>query len=112
MTTSEAETKRIALCSVLKAIKQILNDHAEDHWCKIVCESLQLIEQRDFHGVELILGCFGGMGSLNDLILNTKNGHDALETEQSSLNDRLNDLLEQVYEVSSSLSHYHARSSH
>jgi hypothetical protein len=44
-----------------------------------------------------MLSAFGGMGSINDLVLHPMNGHKVDVNEVSTVNGRLNSLLERIY---------------
>ncbi len=106
MTDTEAEEKRIVLVHTLDETEQLLCHHGERHWEAVVAESCRLIELRDFAGVQLIRSSFGGMGSFNDLIIHSLNGHSVSDNETDSVNERLRSLQGRIYELSCALSRY------
>jgi Domain of unknown function (DUF6966) len=61
--------KTEALVKELKDTISVLDEANEEHWKAWMQESLGLILESDFRGVEKLLSGYGGMGSFNDLIL-------------------------------------------
>ncbi len=45
-----------------------------------------------------VMQMFGGMGSLNDLYICGLNGHNIQESEESSVNNKIREHLENIYE--------------
>jgi flagellar motor switch protein FliN/FliY len=54
----------------LQRLEAILSMHEGKFWSERVHKVRQIGEKSDGYSVEMFLGFFGGMGSLNDLILN------------------------------------------
>jgi hypothetical protein len=50
----------------------------------------------DLYGVEHLLSAFGGMGSINDLVIHPMNGHRVIEAEIKVVNDELQTLLGKI----------------
>ena len=50
-----------------------------------------------------VLGAFGGMGSLNDLLILGANGHLVRPEEESAVNDRLGDLRGAIWDDTTAL---------
>ncbi len=71
--------------------------HHEPHWASRIANCAAWIEQSDYYGIERYFGLFGGMGSLNDLVLH-RNGH-WLTTE----NDELQALLARASKMANAL---------
>ncbi len=106
MADAEAEEKRIVLVHTLDETEQLLCRHGEQHWGDFVAESRRLIELRNFAGVQLIRSSLGGMGSFNDLIIHSLNGHRVSDNETDSVNERLRYLLDRIYELCCALSRH------
>jgi len=47
----------------------LLQKHALEHWAKWLLEDSSWLRKGDFHGIVHLLSAFGGMGSINDLVL-------------------------------------------
>ena len=61
------ETQKLS--ESLTNIEEILNQQKEQHWANMIGQANSEIQNQDFGGVERFLSLFGGMGSLNDLVL-------------------------------------------
>lgn len=86
-----------ALASVMHDLEDFLRDQGQDHWAESVGHSARLIDRSDAYGLERFLGLFGGMGSLNDLVL-WREG-DPLRAE----NERLDELLSRAWTLAKRL---------
>lgn len=106
MTDAEAETRRLELIEALAETSQLLRKYNESHWSAVLEESRQLIENRDFRGVEQVFGSFGGMGSFNDVIIHPLNGHQIEESEVSAVNDRFQWFKSNIWELVGDLRRY------
>jgi hypothetical protein len=62
-------------------------------------ESLRRVENSDFSGVEYLYGAFGGMGSFNDLVIARMNGHAVADADYVPVNNRLDRLRGELYEL-------------
>jgi hypothetical protein len=71
---------------VLRELEATLKVNGSAQWAEQVGRSSVEVENSDYHGVERFLGLFGGMGSLNDVILVHNN--QVLTSENDAL-DRL-----------------------
>lgn len=58
----------------------------------------------DIEGIEHLLSAFGGMGSINDLIIHPANGHALSLRDGEHANAALQDLLSRAYELASEIS--------
>jgi hypothetical protein len=67
----------------LQALEKILTTQSENFWADNVSKSRQLAEKSDGYSVDQFLGLFGGMGSLNDLVLKTS------QSENTEFEDHL-----------------------
>ena len=59
----------------LEACATMLNECSENHWGKWLAECASLLKRGSFRGIEKFEGAFGGMGSINDLVLHPINKH-------------------------------------
>lgn len=60
------------LITVLDRLVTLLReDRWSSHWLDWVEKSRREIANSDFHGIERLLGAYGGMGSFNDLVLSS-----------------------------------------
>jgi hypothetical protein len=78
------------LADLLREIESILNEHGQAHWAAKIAPCLVSVQRSDAHGVHRFLSFFGGMGSLNDVVL-------------SRDDDRLRALLTQAWILGKSL---------
>ncbi|WP_026257851.1 DUF6966 domain-containing protein, partial [Actinopolymorpha alba] len=51
----------------------------------------------DTYGLDHLLSAFGGMGSLNDLLVLRVNGHEINEAQEGAVNTRLDELLNAIW---------------
>ncbi len=73
----------------LRQLQASLERLGEAHWAGWIARDIDLLELSDFYGIEHFLSAFGGMGSLNDLVIHPLNGHTCSEAEVESVNARL-----------------------
>ncbi|EWT02010.1 hypothetical protein N865_20315 [Intrasporangium oryzae NRRL B-24470] len=73
-----------ALQGVLAEAIALLRAHGEDHWARALAGHLHRLSGGG-EGLDL-LGAFGGMGSLNDLVIHPVNGHRIDESEIGVVN--------------------------
>jgi hypothetical protein len=67
------------------------------------------IEQGQAWAVDDLLSAFGGMGTLNDLVLHPVNGHAITHEEISPANDRLMRLVSALHTAASAVRHHLAK---
>jgi hypothetical protein len=91
--------KTTELVTLLEAVASLLRSCGEEHWASWLEKDAVLLSASDFGGIEHFLGAFGGMGSINDLVLHPVNGHRLVESEIAPVNERLQALLSQVGEL-------------
>jgi hypothetical protein len=84
--------------NVLHEIEALLSEHGEVHWAEKITRCLSRVERSDAFGLHRFLSFFGGMGSLNDILLH-RNG-----TLLTSENEQLHRLLGRAWELGSRLS--------
>lgn len=75
----------------------------EKHWGLWLENCARRIRNFDFSGVEGLRGAFGGMGSINDLVLHPANGHKIIDLDLSTVNERWASLRGQIGALSGKL---------
>lgn len=84
------------LAKIIQEAADLLISVGEKHWGYWLEKDAELIRQSNFRGVEHILSAFGGMGSINDLVIHPINGHSVTEAMAPAVNDKLESLLHLV----------------
>lgn len=82
-----------ALAQSLEIASDFLLKHGVPGWASWLANDAKLLRSGEYYGVEHILSAFGGMGSLNDLVLCPANGHQILDAEVDRANDELQTML-------------------
>jgi hypothetical protein len=86
------------LNSLLKSCETLLSSVEEPFWSRKIRDILERnISFFDKEVPKEILSWYGGMGSFNDLQLSKFNGHLILAKDEDKLNDKLDDLREEIY---------------
>src|SRR5689334_20375693 len=80
------------LISLLERAVDVLRTSGQKRWAAWLEKDRKLIADGDFHGVEHVLQAFGGMGSLNDVLL-------ASESQDAELKR----LTSRIYEIANAL---------
>ena len=91
MTISHPDVQKFA--DTLRDLEELLDAHSAEFWAKKVQRSRKAAEQSDGWCVGNALSWYGGMGSLNDLVLVAPN----------EANDRLGWLKSEVYRQAKAL---------
>lgn len=89
-----------AVDSLAKAVQEcadFLQSFNEKHWSSWLTRNAKLIRKLDFSGVEHLLSVFGGMGSINDLVIAPINGHQVEDSRVSEVNEQLRKMLTLIY---------------
>ncbi|ATZ94331.1 DUF6966 domain-containing protein [Dickeya fangzhongdai] len=92
-----------ALSQDLQVFIDFLLSVGEKHWAHWFEKDAELIRGSDFRGIEGILSAFGGMGSINDLVIHPMNGHKITEEQIQTANVKLESLLSAVAEKAKKL---------
>ncbi len=82
---------------------QLLRSHGVDYWADWLEEALERCRRFDTYGLTRILGAYGGMGSLSDLIICVYNGHRIEREDEEEVNKRFMELHGQIYGLASEL---------
>jgi hypothetical protein len=102
---SEFDERLTQLIANLDETATLLRDHGETHWLRWVTACRSELATCDAAAFDHVLGAFGGMGSLNDLLILGANGHLVRPEEESSVNDQLDDLRGAIWDDVSALRH-------
>ena len=92
-----------SLVKVMQETSDFLQSFNENHWSSWLAKNAELIRKLDFGGVEHLLSAFGGIGSINDLVISPItnhqspiNSHQIEENKVSEANERLREMLNQI----------------
>lgn len=88
-----------ALSTALHELEAYLRIHDGPHWASQVARCATWVDASDHYGVQRFLGLFGGMGSLNDLVLHRDGAWLVAE------NDHLQTLIRRAYSLADGLRH-------
>jgi hypothetical protein len=99
----DLEAARAELFRAADALAKLLQDYGEQHWAAWVSRDRQRIQDGDASGIDHLLRAYGGMGSLNDLIIHPLNGHHIAAEDIDPVNARLTQLSSRVYSAAKRL---------
>jgi hypothetical protein len=91
------QTEKLVL--ELDACVLLLQSCSEKHWTEWLEKCGTDLKTGDFSGIERLLGAYGGMGSINDLVLHPMNGHTMEESQVKKSNELLRDHLSNAYSL-------------
>ena len=86
---SDADQRTRDLEAAIDEAVSVLRGHGVAHWPGELEVSLALIRRREAAGLERLLGMYGGMGSLNDVLISPLNGHRVEAGEADEANRKL-----------------------
>ena len=75
----------------------LLAGAGESRWADWMDPVLRELLAHDAHGLDRLLAAFGGMGSLNDLVITPVNGHQVEVAELAVVNQELDALRSDMY---------------
>lgn len=90
-------TQRLVL--ELEKGADLLRSCSENHWANWLTKSATLLRRGQLKGIEHFEQAFGGMGSINDLMLSPVNGHTMQEFEVELYNEKLASHLSAAHEL-------------
>src|ERR1700692_4794798 len=93
MTEPVMEPRIQQLLKLLDDISAQLSGYGETHWSGWIAGDASRLRRGDLYGITHFLSAFGGMGSLNDLIICRQNGHRITEAETTAANEKLSQAL-------------------
>ena len=77
----------------------MLRSCSEMHWAKWLEKSATLLRKGQFNGIEHFEGAFGGMGSINDLVLHPINGHTIKESDVNNYNEKMKKHFSKAHQI-------------
>ena len=97
------------LIKVIDEMVAITNwDNSE--WSTSLVKCKYDLENSDYHGIERLLGCYGGMGSFNDLVVGQSHyekGAFKWRKDAKTKNERLSHLRSKAFEIAQYIKHNH-----
>ena len=81
-----------------------LRSSGETFWATRIEDDLHFIREGDAYGARRFLSYFGGMGSLNDLVICPENGHAVAKADVARVNDEVRAQLSSAYKLAQSVS--------
>lgn len=97
-----AKVRALEAVALLQRLHSLLSMAEEKHWVKRVDSVLSKIESAEVvnkNAKAEMKTWFGGMGSINDLVLSPFNGHRLNECDEVKLNQLLQEKLANLYEI-------------
>ncbi len=86
------------LLSNLVKCEKLLKDVGEEFWSSNLRNIIQqYTDEWSPSSIDRILSWYGGMGSFNDLMISTHNGHMIDEGDEEKLNDELDLIRDEIY---------------
>jgi hypothetical protein len=98
------------LADLIEKAEVLLSSHGERRWSGWFSKDVSRIRNLDLNGVAHFLSAFGGMGSINDLVLHPMNGHSISEAELDAVNSSFRVILAEAYDLARKLYGENARS--
>lgn len=95
-----------ALTELLTAAEELgtlLQRYGERHWADWVMGDWRRIQDGDASGIDHLLAAYGGMGSLNDVLIDPHNGHLIAAQDVTTVNARLSQLRSRTYAAATRL---------
>src|SRR5437868_10253010 len=86
-----------AFSDALHQLDDFLRAYDQTHWADAIAGCVRAVDPSDARGVQSFLALFGGMGSLNDLVLSRD------DVVLVSENDRLQDLAARAWGMATAL---------
>jgi hypothetical protein len=77
------------LVEALDQLVALLRRYEIKHWADWFARDRQLIASGDAYGATHILSAYGGMGSINDLMILPENGHPIARADVKDVNESL-----------------------
>ena len=97
------------LISVLSELAALLEGDGDSHWRSWMLEAKERLQHSDYSGIEHLLNAYGGMGSLNDLVLGQsyKDGVFAWKPGYIELNERFEKLRTKAWDLAQGIKRHH-----
>ena len=92
MTDEEFEVRLGLLTSAVMEVVALLSEVGEEHWSTWFADVRQRLERHDPQAFVQASAAFGGMGSFNDVVIHSINGHTVPDSRIGGVNERLGEL--------------------
>ena len=101
------------LAETLRNLVVVLEADGDEHWSHWIKDALARISGDDYSGIEKLLGAYGGMGSINDLVLGQSyaNGKFSWKPGHIARNERFSALSSKAWELANDIRRENERSS-
>lgn len=95
------KTAKTKLLQVLDELIKLLNSDGQKHWVSLMTSIKNTLLKDESAGTRALLGAYGGMGSLNDLILGQRNS--GKQINEQELNRKFMVLTSEAYDLATRL---------
>ena len=98
------------LILVLDQLVTLLESDKQIRWQEWIFRARTWIANSDYSGIESLLSAYGGMGSINDLVLGQSFVNDKFvwKTDYVKLNEDFSKLKSKAYELALGIKHTHS----
>lgn len=100
---SGPDPERAFLLEAMEDLRVLLERHGARRWAAWIRKDVAAIRRGEGRGVDHFLSAFGGMGSLNDLIICPENGHRIARDDVERVNRRLAEARSRAHALASAL---------
>ncbi|QXE07330.1 hypothetical protein BJG93_36515 (plasmid) [Paraburkholderia sprentiae WSM5005] len=87
-----------SLAQMLDQAEALLRSYGQVRWAEWLTKDARLIRSLDGYGLEHLLSAYGGMGSLNDVVLQRSNGGVGVLLDVGD-NERFDKLRSEIYDL-------------
>ena len=92
--------QRDAIIDTATQLTTLLTNVGEDLWVNTIDHAIDILKEDKYEeGMQLLLSMFGGMGSLNDLVIDPYSGHPVSNEALLSINQQLKLYLNELYSL-------------
>ncbi|TDC53596.1 hypothetical protein E1212_05335 [Jiangella ureilytica] len=103
MKPQDAHDDVARLADLLGEAVTLLERYGETRWASVLSASKRELMDGDAHGLLRLQSAFGGMGSLNDLLIMEANGHPVQRNDERHINERLTALRSEISQLARDL---------
>lgn len=101
----DLEAVRAEFLSSAETLRELLRSYGRQHWAEWAARDRERIQRGDASGIDHLLGAYGGMGSLNDVMIHPANGDHIAPEDVIAVNAGLRELSSRVYDAAQRLKH-------
>ena len=85
------------LIGLLEETIELLRSYGVNPWADWLSRDVEYLKDKDLYGIEHLLSAYGGMGSFTDVFICPENGHNIQKSDVEKVNQRLNNLQNEIY---------------